>query len=150
FMVLPSAHDRTVGPLSAAQVLVLGVGTTLGIAVQALGLLPALRRVGFRWKWRWDFRELHLRELARLSAWMLCYVAVSQLGLMVVIKLAQMSADRGGLGPIVFNNGFLVFMMAHGIIAVSVITALMPRMSEAAASGRSPDLIRLLSVGTRL
>jgi putative peptidoglycan lipid II flippase len=150
FMVLPSPHDRTLGPLSAAQVLLLGLGTTFGLVVQAVGLLPALRRVGFCWRWRWDFRQLHLRELGPVSAWMLCYVVVSQLGVVVVLKLAQLAADHGGLGPIVFNNGFLVFMMAHGIVAVSIMTALMPRMSVAAAEGRFADLADQLSFGTRL
>jgi putative peptidoglycan lipid II flippase len=50
----------------------------------------------------------------------------------------------------VYNNAFLIFMMAHGIIAVSVITALMPRMSAAAAEQRHTDLADLLSLGTRL
>ena len=39
-------------------------------------------------------------------------------------------------GPLIFNNAFLIFMMAHGIIAVSIITALMPRMAAAAAENR--------------
>jgi putative peptidoglycan lipid II flippase len=50
----------------------------------------------------------------------------------------------------IFNNAFLIFMMAHGIVAVSIITALLPRMSAAAAQGRYDDLAKQLSIGTRL
>jgi hypothetical protein len=63
-----------------------------------------------------------------------------------------MAADSGGgaAGPAIYLNAFLIFMMAHGIIAVSVITALMPRMSAAAAEHRHGELADLLSLGTRL
>lgn len=150
FMLLPSSGVRA-GRLSSAQVLVLGVGTTLGIVVQAGGLVPALRKVGFRWRWRWDFRELHLGELGRVGGWMLGYVLVSQVGVMVALKIAQIAADRAGApGPTVYNNSYLIFMMAHGIVAVSIMTALMPRMSSAAAEGRHADLADQLSFGTRL
>src|SRR5262249_10573591 len=121
--------------------------------VQATALLPALRRVGFAWRWRWDFRELHLRELGRVSAWMLAYVVGSQIALLVVLRLAQSAATTPGqnaAGPAIFNNAFLIFMMAHGIVAVSIITVLMPRMAAAAAEHRSTDLVAQLSLGTRL
>ena len=72
---------------------------------------------------------------------MLCYVAVSQLGLIAVFNLAQpRPTGRGAAGPLIYNNAFLLFMMAHGIVAVSIITALMPRMCAAAADGRFADL----------
>ncbi|GAA1769677.1 murein biosynthesis integral membrane protein MurJ [Luedemannella helvata] len=137
--------------LRTSEVLVLGIGTTLGIVVQAAGLWPAMRKVGFRWKWRWDWRQLHLRELARLSGWMLAYVVISQIGLFVVLRLANLAASNAGApGPMVFNNAYLIFMMAHGIVAVSIITALMPRMAAAAAEGRHEDLKAHLSLGIRL
>jgi len=151
FLLTPPIVKEDPTSLSAMQIALLGLGTTFGIVVQAAGLLPALRRVGFRWRWRWDFRELHLRELARMGGWMVGYVAVSQAAVFVVFTLAgRAAAAAGAAGPMVYNNAFLIFMMAHGIIAVSVITALMPRMSAAAAEQRHADLADLLSLGTRL
>ncbi|MEU7979934.1 murein biosynthesis integral membrane protein MurJ [Micromonospora sp. NPDC049081] len=134
------------------RILLVGGGTLLGVAVQAAGLLPALRKVGFRWKLRFDFRELGLRELARLGGWMFCYVAVNQLGLFVVVNLLTRAAggDDSNAGLLIYNNVFLLLMMAHGIIAVSIITALMPRMSAAAAEGRFADVTADLSRGTRM
>jgi putative peptidoglycan lipid II flippase len=150
FILLPSAKHLTPETITTAQVLVLGIGTTLGIVVQASGLIPALRRVNFRWRWRWDWRELHLRELARIASWMLLFVVVNQAALIVIFRFAQGAAGHGGPGPAIYNNAFLIFMMAHGIIAVSIMTALMPRMSAAASERRHGDLIRYLSLGTRL
>ncbi|GIJ66194.1 murein biosynthesis integral membrane protein MurJ [Virgisporangium ochraceum] len=136
--------------ISRAQILVLGLGTMSGIVVQAAGLLPALRRVGFRWKLRFDFRALGLGEMGRLASWMLLFVIVSQIGLFVVIGIAKAVGTDGEAGVIVFQNAFLIFMMAHGIVAVSVLTALMPRLSGAAADGRHQDLVGHLNSGLRL
>ncbi|MFC0004281.1 murein biosynthesis integral membrane protein MurJ [Micromonospora siamensis] len=135
--------------MGTARILVIGGGTLLGVAVQAVGLLPALRKVGFRWRWRFDFRELGLRELAKLGAWMFCYVAANQLGLFVIVNLLTRAAGDDKAGIMIYNNVFLLIMMAHGIVAVSIITALMPRMSAAAADGRFADITADLSRGIR-
>ncbi|HEU4423877.1 MAG TPA: murein biosynthesis integral membrane protein MurJ [Pilimelia sp.] len=136
--------------MTPGRILLIGAGTLLGVVVQAGGLLPALRRVGFRWRWRFDFRALGLRELARLGGWMFCYVAVSQLGLVVLFYLLNQAGQEAEAGPLIYNNVYLLLMMAHGIIAVSVITALLPRMSAAAADGRYADVAADLSRGTRM
>jgi putative peptidoglycan lipid II flippase len=141
-----------VGPheVTPGRILLLGGGTLLGVVIQAAGLWPALRKVGFRWRWRFDFRALGLRHLARLGGWMFCYVAVSQLGLLVVFNLLNRAGDENKAGPLIYNNVFLLLMMAHGIVAVSIITALLPRMSAAAAEGRYADVAADLSRGTRV
>ncbi|MFI7077696.1 murein biosynthesis integral membrane protein MurJ [Micromonospora sp. NPDC049903] len=140
-----------VGPddMTTGRVLLIGGGTLLGVAVQVAGLMPALRKVGFTWKLRFDFRKLGLAELGRLGAWMICYVAVSQIGLIVLFNLLNRAGKENSAGPLIYNNVFLLLMTAHGIIAVSIITALMPRMSAAAADGRYADLAADLSRGTR-
>ncbi|MEV0324974.1 murein biosynthesis integral membrane protein MurJ [Micromonospora echinospora] len=135
--------------MTTGRILLIGGGTLVGVVIQSLGLLPALRKVGFRWKLRFDFRALGLAELGRLGAWMFCYVAVSQIGLIVLFNLLNRAGGGNKAGPLIYNNVFLLLMMAHGIIAVSIITALMPRMSAAAADGRYADLAADLSRGTR-
>ena len=122
-------------------------GTLLGVAVQAATLIPALRKVGFRWRWRWAPRSLGLRELAGLGGWMLCYVGANQVSVFLVVKLLQSDGENAGV--MIFNNIFLLVMMAHGIITVSIMTVLLPRMSAAAADGRTPDLVADLSRGLR-
>lgn len=150
FMLLPTAKSLTPETITSLQVLVLGGGTTLGIVAQAAGLFPALRKVGFRWKWRWDWRQLQLRQLARTAAWMLGYVIVNQASTTIILTISNWALHHGGSGPIVYNNAYLIFMMANGIVAVSIMTALMPRMSAAAAQQRFKDLTEHLSLGIRL
>jgi putative peptidoglycan lipid II flippase len=137
--------------ITMAQTLVLGIGTTLGIVIQAIGLWPAMRKVRFRWRWRFDFRPLRLRELGRASVWMLLYVGVSQVALVALLILLNAASENGrNAGITVYNNAFLIFMMAHGIVAVSIMTALMPRLSAAAAEHRFGDVATQFAQGTRL
>jgi putative peptidoglycan lipid II flippase len=81
---------------------------------------------------------------------MLFYVGVSQLGVYAVFWIANYAGESGGPGPAIHYNAFLLFMMVHGIVAVSILTALLPRMSAAAAENRYADVATNLSLGTRL
>jgi len=150
FMLITTQETLTPENITGLQVAVLGLGTLAGIMVQAFGLFPSLRKAGFRWRWRFDFRKLQLRELGSVGGWMLCYVVVSQLGVLVIVKLSYAAGGNGGPGPFIYNNAFFMFMMANGIVAVSISTALMPKMSAAANEGRYRDVMRTMSMGTRL
>jgi len=126
------------------------VGTTLGIAVQALVLLPLLRRAGVPLRLRWGLRDTGLGEAARLGLWVIGYVAASQVGVVVATRIANAAGRAGGLGSIGFANASLLFQMPYGIIGVALLTALVPRMSRAAARADVPGVVRDLSLGTRL
>ncbi|HEY7272819.1 MAG TPA: murein biosynthesis integral membrane protein MurJ [Actinoplanes sp.] len=144
-----TARSLAPADMTPGMILLIGGGTLLGMVAQAAGLLPALRRVGFRWAWRWDPRALGLREIGRLAAWMFCYVAANQVAVFVVVNMLNgVGGDHAGV--LIFNNVFLLTMMAHGIIGVSVMTALLPKMSAAAADGRYADVSADLSRGIRL
>ncbi|MGA8115129.1 MAG: murein biosynthesis integral membrane protein MurJ [Actinocatenispora sp.] len=140
----------TVESMTEPKVLVLGLGFTLAMLVQVVALVPALRKVGFKFRPRFGVRGVGLREIGHLGAWALCYVAISQVGMVVVLKLAGLASGHAKTGPIVYDYGFLLMMTVNGIAAVSVMTALMPRMSAAAADRRYEDVAGYLSLGTRL
>lgn len=148
--VFGTRQTITPGNISAGAIALIGLGTLLGMVVQAIGLLPALRKVGFSWKWRWDPRALGLREIARLAGWMLCYVAANQVAVFVVVRILNRMAGKDSASVLAFNNVYLLTMMAHGIVGVSVMTALLPRMSAAAADGRYAEVSADLSRGIRL
>ena len=80
---------------------------------------------------------------------MLCYVAANQVGVFVMVNLLT-RVGKPYAGVLTFNYAFLLMMMAHGIIGVSVMTALMPRMSAAAADGRYADMKADLTYGIRM
>jgi putative peptidoglycan lipid II flippase len=124
FAALPGGH--TPDTLSDVQRYVLAIGTTLGVVVMSVLLWPSLRRMGFRWRWTLDWRDPALRKIARLSVWSLLYVIVNQLGLLVVIILAQ--SVQGGVTA--YQAAFIFFQLPYAIFAVSIMTALVPSLSE--------------------
>ncbi|MDQ3504616.1 MAG: murein biosynthesis integral membrane protein MurJ [Actinomycetota bacterium] len=146
---------RGTGPLtpdsiSTGEVYLLGAGTTLGIAAQAIILIPVLRRVGVPVRFRRDWRGAGLSEVGRLGAWVLGYVAISQVSLIVFSNVANTAAREGGLGSNAYANANLLFQLPYGVLGVALLTALHPRMSRAAAHGDTPALVRDLSLGARL
>ncbi|HEY3633087.1 MAG TPA: murein biosynthesis integral membrane protein MurJ [Jatrophihabitantaceae bacterium] len=147
FALVPGPKTLVPANMTNTQILVLGVGTTLGIAAQALVLLPALRRTGFRWKWRFraERHERGMGEAGALTGWVVGYVVASQIGVSVIVKVGF---NHNGVAN--FTYADLLFQVPYGILGVSLLTALMPRMSRAAARGDRDGVIEHLNLGARL
>ncbi|MFE5892070.1 murein biosynthesis integral membrane protein MurJ [Streptomyces sp. NPDC056462] len=136
--------------LTATETAVLGWGTTAGIAVQALALLPALRAARFRWRPRFDWRGSGLTRPLRAAGWLVLLVLANQAAYWVTTRLATTAGLDGGPGYGAYNNAYALWVVPHGIITVSVVTALMPRMSAAAADGDTAALRRDVSHALRV
>jgi putative peptidoglycan lipid II flippase len=151
FIAAFTVDPKRPSSLSDAAIATLGGTATLGVALQALVLLPVLRRTGFRYRPRFDFRGHGLGKAGDLAKWTLLFVLVNQLAYVVVLNLVgNVGKDFDAGGPTGYSNAYLFFILPHSIITVSVMTGLLPRMSAAAAEER-PDLVReALSSGWRL
>ena len=127
--------------------MLLGLGSTLGIVAQFLILVPYLRAAGFRYSPRFDFRDAGLGHTLRLGLWTVLFVVVNQLAYLVVVKLASSGTAAGGdgTGYTVYQNTFLIMMVPHSIVTVSLATAILPRLSDQAAERRLADMGRTLS-----
>jgi putative peptidoglycan lipid II flippase len=151
------AHQSGAGGLTPDQTRLLGIGTTLGIVVQALCLFPYVRATGLRLRPRFDWRGSGLRQDLRLARWTLMFALVNQIGYTVVVNLAvtagtaaQRAGADGGAGYTPYSNAQTLWMLPQSVITVSLVTALVPRMSRAAADGRHDDLRDQLSRSLRL
>lgn len=125
------------GGFSPGQEVLLGVGSTVGIAAQLLILIPYLRAAGVRFRPRFDFRGVGLSHTFRLGVWTVLFVIVNQIAYVVVVRLASSgtACAEDGTGITIYSNVMLVVMVPHAIITVSLATAILPRLSAAAASG---------------
>jgi putative peptidoglycan lipid II flippase len=150
FIAASGPGDLEPATITSGQVWLLGIGTTLGIAVQALVLLPLLDRAGVPLRPRWSLKNTGLREAGTLGLWVIGYVAVSQIGVVVATRIANSAGREGGLGSSAFGYASLLFQMPYGIIGVALLTALLPRMSRAASRHDVPGVVQDLSLGTRL
>ncbi|MCW2757050.1 MAG: integral rane protein MviN [Nocardioidaceae bacterium] len=132
------------GGFSSGEELLLGLGSTLGIAAQLAILVPYLKRAGFTFRPRFDFRNTGLGHTLRLGVWTVLFVIVNQVAYTVVVNLASSgtaqaalacgsSTASAGTGYTIYSNAFLVIMVPHSIATVSLATAMLPRLSAAAA-----------------
>jgi putative peptidoglycan lipid II flippase len=145
FIFLPGPRPAGVTTITHTQTAVLAGGTTLGVVVMTLALLPSLRAVGFRYRLRLDLRDPRLRTAARLAGWTFLYVAVSQAGYLVVVRLSS-----GETAYTIYTYAYQIFQLPYAVIGVSVITALLPRMSAHAAQGQTDAVRDDLAGGLRL
>lgn len=129
-----------------AKLLVLGIGTTAGVFAQTAVLLVAIRRehISLRPLWGIDQR---LKRFGAMAAAMVLYVLISQLGLVVGNRIASTAAASG---PAIYNYTWLVLMLPFGMIGVTVLTVVMPRLSRNAAADDTPAVLADLSLATRL
>ncbi|MFB6656386.1 murein biosynthesis integral membrane protein MurJ [Streptomyces microflavus] len=133
---------NSAGTLSDTDAQLLGWGTTAGIAVQTLALIPALRAARFRWRPRFDWRGSGLTRPMRSAGWLVLLVLTNQLAYWVVTRLSTTAGQEafeqqvaGGAGYTAYSYAYQLWVVPQGIITVSLVTALMPRMSRAAADG---------------
>ncbi|GAA2793956.1 murein biosynthesis integral membrane protein MurJ [Saccharopolyspora taberi] len=145
YAVLPGEISTDPVRMGEPKLLVLGIGTALGIAVQSSIMVVSLRRTGFRFRWRWGW-DHRLSEFGELAFWVVLYTAVSQVGMVVITRVTGQGTE-GSVAT--FNYAWLLSQVPYGVLGVSLLTALMPRLSRAAAAGRSGEFVADLSLGVR-
>jgi putative peptidoglycan lipid II flippase len=123
-------------PFTRGEELLLGLGSTLGIAVQAAVLIPYLRSAGYRFRPRFDFRHTGLGHTFSLAKWTLGFVLVTQAALVVINRQATAATVGGaGAGLATYNNAHAVWILPHSLITVSLATAMLPAASRLAHAG---------------
>ncbi|MGW7254597.1 murein biosynthesis integral membrane protein MurJ [Streptomyces sp. NPDC054834] len=130
----------------------LGIGVLLGLVVQALAMIPYLRETGFRLRLRFDWRGHGLGKAAMLAKWTVLFVLANQAGAMIVTQLstaAGKGAGVAGTGFAAYANAQLIWGLPQAIITVSLMAALLPRISRSAAEGDSGAVRDDISQGLR-
>jgi putative peptidoglycan lipid II flippase len=137
FLVL--APNVSAANITPSQSALLGLGTTLGFVIQALVLIPVVRNSGLHLKIRFDWRNSDLKKSFRLGSWTLLFVLINQIGYLIIVKVATSAAVQAkiegittGVGFTPYSYAYFIFILPHSIITVSVITALLPKISRLA------------------
>jgi len=146
YVLVPGELSIDPVEMGNAKLLVLGIGTTLGVVAQAGILLYSLRqhRVDLRPLWGIDDR---LKKFGTMAVAMMLYVLISQIGLIVGNEIASHAAASG---PAIYNYAWLLLQLPFGMIGVTVLTVVMPRLSRNAAANDNPAVLADFSLATRL
>src|SRR3712207_3593753 len=156
----PASGDELCGGFTQQQERLLGLGATIGIAAQLLVLVPYLRSTGLAFRPRFDFRDSGLGHTLRLGVWTVAFVVVNQIAYTVVVRLASSgTADAvtacgtasggAGTGYTIYSGAFLLAMVPHSVVTVSLATATLPRLSRSAADGDLAGLAAQVADTTR-
>jgi putative peptidoglycan lipid II flippase len=111
----------------------LGIGTTLGVVVQAALLLPSLFRADLHIRFLWNPAHEAMRTIARLAGWTFGWVVANQVALFVMLALADGTSVPGGVSA--WTYAYTFFQLPYGVVAVSVMTAVTPSLSARWARG---------------
>ncbi|MFE7989203.1 murein biosynthesis integral membrane protein MurJ, partial [Streptomyces shenzhenensis] len=130
----------------------LGIGVLLGLVVQALAMIPYLRETGFRLRLRFDWRGHGLGKAATLAKWTILFVLANQAGALVVSQLSTAAGTNSpvdGTGFAAYANAQLIWGLPQAIITVSLMAALLPRISRSAAENDAGAVRDDISQGLR-
>lgn len=128
------------------HVLLLGVGTTLGVIAQAAIMVPYLRKAGINLRPLWGI-DSRLKSFGGMAIAIIVYVAISQLGYNLNNRIASQSSAAA---PTVYMQAWQLLQVPYGVIGVTLLTAVMPRLSRNAADGDDKAVVRDLTVASKL
>ena len=136
----------------SGKVALLAGTATLGVVAQAAVLIIPLYRSGFRFHPRRDWRGAGLGTAGRVAGWTFAALAAGQAGAFVVMKVTSGASQASGYDAAGYNAysiSFIVFMLPHSLVTVSLLTAMFTRLSGHAARGDSAAVRADFSYGLR-
>ncbi|HEY8620619.1 MAG TPA: murein biosynthesis integral membrane protein MurJ [Dermatophilaceae bacterium] len=154
FFLVAYPHQAEATSWTSPMVWVLAGSATAGVAAQALVLVVPLWRSGFRFRPRWGVRGVGLRTASTVALWTFAATAVAATGFIITSRVLTYAGQAGaGLevpGKISYTNALLIFMLPHGLVTVSLVTALFTRMSRSAHAGDLGEVRADVDRGMRL
>jgi putative peptidoglycan lipid II flippase len=139
----------------ADSIALLAGSATLGVAMQALILLVSWRKIGLRLTLNFKWRGFGLRKMVKTASWSLAMVLVTQVGglIQTIIASTTVSERAGNLAiasVAAWAIAWLIFMLPHSVVTVSVATAYFTRMATHISENRMPEFKADLTAGLRV
>jgi putative peptidoglycan lipid II flippase len=125
----------------------LGIGTTLGVVVQAVLLLPSLLRADLHVRFLWRPAHEAMRTITRLAGWTFGLVLANQVALVVILALADGARVPGAVSA--YTYAYTFFQLPYGIVAVSIMSAVTPSLSARWARGDIAAFRHRMAFGLR-
>lgn len=141
FVVLFGSVHVGATSVTSQEAAVVAGGSTLGIAAQALVLTLAWRRTGLHYRPDFRWRGVGLSATGRAAGWTLGMLVLTQVAGLIEVRVASSASGTGSASVAVMSIAWLIFMLPHSIMTVSLVTVFYPRMSEHAA-GNDLDALR--------
>jgi putative peptidoglycan lipid II flippase len=146
---------RSISSWGAEQIALLAGSATTGVAAQALILLVSWKRIGLKLSLNFKWRGFGLGPALKAASWSLAMVVVSQIGGLVQTAVASTAAVDRGSGQAVASVAaaaiaWLIFMLPHSVVTVSIATAYFTRMAEHQQAGEMDKFKQDLTTALRV
>ncbi len=138
--LFPDANTANALAWTPTMVMVLAGSATLGVASQAIILFAFWRRAGLSYRPDFRWRGVGLAHTGRAATWMLGMIVLAQLAGIVQANVASLAAGSDAPSLAILRFSWLVFMLPHSVVAVSLATAYFTRMSTHARDGNREEL----------
>lgn len=147
--------QRAITGWGADQVALLAGSATAGVAAQALILLFFWKRIGLKLSLNFRFKGYGIGAGLKTASWSFAMVLISQIGALVQTNVASSAAEARGQGIVIASVAaaaiaWLIFMLPHSIVTVSVATAYYTRISTSASKGDMASMKADLLAAVRL
>ena len=145
-----SPHD--LDTWSPDKIALIAGTATLGVAAQALILIWPLKRIGFKYKPTFGFRGVGLGTAGKVAFWTFSAMLIGQIGFLVISRVASGASipGDGNASNAAYTTAYLVFMLPHSLIAVSLATALFTSLAKDAANNDTEAVVGDFSMGVRM
>lgn len=153
YLVIWGAQSANGLAFTDQQVWLLGIGSTLGIIAQTVLLVPFLKAAGFTYRPRFDLKGTGLGQTFHVAKWMVGFVALTSIAQVVVTNLASGGVSTGagsGGGVNAYQNAYLIWILPHSLLTVSLATAMLPSASAYAQSGNRSGVAAEVNRAMRL
>jgi len=145
-----AGHQASLATVEAhrTQLVLLGLGTSLGVVLQGVALIPSLLTSDWgRLRWRWNPRDDALRAVMRLGGWTFGFVVANQVALFVVTILA---GSVPGADPVSsYTYAYAFFQLPYGIVAVTIMSVVTPDLAEKWSTGQQAAFLHRMTGGLR-
>ena len=147
--------QRAITGWGADQVALLAGSATAGVAAQAMILLFFWKRIGLKLSLNFRFKGYGIGAGLKTASWSFAMVLISQIGALVQTNVASSAAEARGQGIVIASVAaaaiaWLIFMLPHSIVTVSVATAYYTRISTSASKGDMASMKADLLAAVRL
>ncbi|MGO9963415.1 MAG: murein biosynthesis integral membrane protein MurJ [Acidimicrobiales bacterium] len=146
FVAVGHTHNLAAVQHDHRLLLLLGIGTTLGVVIQAGALVPSLLGCGLRIRPRWSPSDPAVREIVNLSGWTFGFVIANQLAVFVVSAIA---VNIGTASLTAYTYASIFFQLPFGIVAVSVMTTMAPVLASRFTKGDTAGFTQEFGLGLR-
>lgn len=140
-IVFPSHDSANAVAWTSGMVALLAGSATLGVAAQAFILLAFWRRAGLAFKADFAWRGVGLAQTGQAALWVFGMILLAQIAGVVQANVASLAAGTNAPSIAVLHFSWLIFMLPHSVVAVSLATAYFTRMA-AHARDQEFDLLR--------